>query len=165
MINRVTGEVDFHGGLRIVPHCSVHSLPGTASVPLRSRTRKLSLQGWKRHVLGYHASEHGTFEVEALSVDDERIHVVLLAHRHALYEPGTPEDAERRAYHEGVVATDLAGQREFSWGEVVFRLERVPNKSWLVIAYHREASVPLPTAAPRLSMSIHEILEGLDRDT
>ena len=147
MINRATGEVNFRDGLHIRPHCSIASLSADANCPAKIKTQKLSLKGWKRHVLGFHDSEYGTFEVEALSVDGERIHVVLLAHKHPFYEPGTPEDAERRAFHEGVVMSDLAGQREFTWGEVIFRLERAANKDWLVIAYSREAKVPLVVKA------------------
>ena len=111
---------------------------------LRVKTQKLSLQEWKRHILGTHLSEHGTFEVEALSAHDDCVHVVLLSHLHPFYEPTTPEDAERRAFHEGVVNTDLGGQKEFSWGEVICRLEQPANKDWLVVAYNREARVPFP---------------------
>ncbi|MFO1513754.1 MAG: hypothetical protein U1F83_12695 [Verrucomicrobiota bacterium] len=143
MINRATGEVDFRDGLHIVPHCRVQTLIADAKVPPKIRTQKLSLPGWKRHIFGFHISEHGTFEVEALSSDEDRIQVVLLAHQHPFYESRTPEDAERRAFHEGVVSSDLAGQREFSWGEVLCRLESAANKDWLVIAYSREAKVPL----------------------
>jgi hypothetical protein len=119
------------------------------------KTQKLSLTGWKRHVLGLHTSEHGTFEVEALSAE-EGIQVVLLAHRHAFYEQNTPDDAERRAFHEGVISSDLAGQREFTWGEVICRLERASNKDWLVIAYSREAKVPLQVKEVLLRLCAHE---------
>ena len=144
MINRVTGEIDFRSGLHILPHCSVQSLAVSSEIPLKTRTQKLSLKGWKRHVLGSHSSEHGTFEVEALSADDDCVHVVLLSHQHPFYEPGTPEDAERRAFHDGVISSDLGGQREFTWGEVLCRLEMPACKDWLVVAYNRESRVPLP---------------------
>ncbi len=111
MINRVTGEIDFRDGLRILPHCTVDSLAIVQERPVKVRTQKLSLGGWKRHVLGSHSSEHGAFEVEALSADDDCVHVVLLSHQHRFYETGTPEDAERRAFHEGVINSDLGGQR------------------------------------------------------
>jgi len=114
-------------------------------------------QGWKRHVLGAHDSEHGTFEVEALSSGGDRVQVVLLAHQHAFYEPNTPEDAERRAFHDGVIHSDLAGQREFSWGEVRHRLEPKPNKDWLVVAYSHEARMPLPDRDDILRLLAHEI--------
>jgi hypothetical protein len=113
---------------------------------------------WTRHILGSHSSEHGTFEVEALSADEERIHIVLLAHQHAFYELGTLEDTERRVFHEGVIGRDLAGQREFSWGEVFCRLEESSNKDWLVVAYSRDEKVPLHTREILLSLLAHEKL-------
>jgi hypothetical protein len=156
MINRVTGEVCFRSGLHIRPHDTVQStLDGRENQP-KIRTQNLSLKGWKRHVLGLHTSEHGTFEVEVLSADEERIHVVLLAHQHSFYERNTPEDADRRAFHEGVIHLDLAGQKEFTWGEVLCRLESPANQDWLVIAYSREANVPLPAKEILLQLRAHE---------
>lgn len=144
MINRVTGEIDFSSGLRIVPHSSLESLRNCFGPSLKVETHRLSRKDWKRHVLGFHGSEHGSFEVEALSAEDESIHVVLMSHWHPFYEAGTPEDAERRAFHEGIISSDLGGQRELAWGEVICRLERPANKDWLVVAYSRESRVPLP---------------------
>jgi len=143
MINRVTGDVSFQSGFHIVPHRPIEKL---------HPKRRLSLKKWTRHILGSHSSEHGTFEVEALSCEDDCIQVVLLAHQHAFYEPGTPGDAERRAFHEGVINSDLGGQREFSWGEVVCRLDTAPNKDWLVVAYSRTADVPLRDVEELLSL-------------
>jgi len=142
MINRVTGEVCFTSGLHIRPHCAIDLSQVKADERSQFRTQKLSLPVWKRHVLGRQTSEHGTFEVEALSMEEDRIYVVMLAHQHPFYERGTPEDAERRAYHEGVISRDLAGQKDFTWGEVVCRLESRANKDWLVIAYSWDAKVP-----------------------
>jgi len=158
MINRATGEVDFQSGLHVHPHGSIRSLFAEAKEVIKIRTQNLSLKSWKRHVLGLHVSEHGTFEVEALSAEEDRIHVVLLAHQHEFYQLDTPEDAERRAFHEGVVSSDLAGQREFTWGEVLNRLEAAANKVWLVIAYSREARVPLQVKEVLLHLSAHESL-------
>jgi len=149
MINRATGEVSFQSGLYITPHRPIAS---------SHESRALSLKMWKRHILGTHASEHGSFEVEALSAEEERILIVLLAHQHSFYESGTPEDAERRAFHEGVIIKDLAGQKEFSWGEVLCRLEASRNKDWLVIAYTREANVPLPDRKVLFNLFAHEKL-------
>jgi hypothetical protein len=146
MINRVTGEVSFQSGLHISPHRAIES---------SHKIRSLSLKGWKRHILGLNLSEHGTFEVEALSSEQERIVIVLLAHQHSFYDPSTPEDTERRAFHEGVISNDLAGQREFSWGEVVCRLEKSRNKDWLVIAYSRDANVPLQENEVLLRLFAH----------
>ena len=55
---------------------------------LMIKSRNLPLKGWKRHILGFHVSEHGTFEVEALSTEEERVDVVLLSHSHSFY--GSP---------------------------------------------------------------------------
>jgi hypothetical protein len=149
MINRVTGEVSFRDGFHIAPHRVIQS----------SHTMQtLSLKGWKRHILGSHPSEHGAFEVEALSTGQDRIHVVLLAHQHPFYEPGTPADADRRAFHEGVISLDLSGQREFPWGEVGCQLEAACNKDWLVIAYNRDADVPLREREVLLRLFAHEDL-------
>jgi hypothetical protein len=162
MINRATGEVAFKDGLHIVPHCRVESLNSNPADTTKIRTQKLSLHGWKRHVFGSHISEHGTFEAEALSAEEDRIMLVLLAHKHPFYEATTPEDAERRAYHEGVISSDLAGQKEFSWGEVLCRLVRAENKDWLVVAYNREVKVPLETRAAILHLIAHETLPDDD---
>jgi hypothetical protein len=158
MINCVTGEIDFGDGLRIVPHCPLDSSSTGREKSAKVQTQKLSLGDWKRHVLGSHPSEHGTFEVEALSADDDCIHVVLLSHQHRFYEAGTPEDAERRAFHEGVVNSDLAGQREFTWGEVICRLETPAKRDWLVVAYNRQPRVPLPEKTVLLRLCAHERL-------
>ena len=156
MINRVTGEIDFSDGLRIVPHCTTQSLSSGFGPSLKIETHRLSHKEWKRHVLGFHKSEHGNFEVEALSAEDDCIHVVLLSHRHTFYEVGTLEDAERRTFHEGVVSSDLGGQREFAWGEVLSRLEQAATKDWLVVAYNRESRVPLPEKEVLLRLCAHE---------
>ena len=157
----MTGEIDFRSGLRILPHCLVQSLADSKNLPLR--TQKLSIQEWKRHSLGSHLSDHGTFDVEALSGADDCVQVVLLSHRHPFYEPGTPEDAERRAFHEGVLNSDLAGQREFSWGEVICRLEMPANKDWLIVAYSREDRVPFPQKETLLRLYAQEKLPENDK--
>ena len=158
MINRVTGEIDFEDGLRILPHCSVQSLSTPSENPLKVRSRNLSLKGWKRHVLGPHQSTHGIFAVEAISAADGCIHIVLLSHQHPFYEPDTPEDAERRAFHEGVIASELGGQRVFTWGEVICRLVMPTNQDWLVVAYSRQPRVPLPDTTVLLTLYANERL-------
>jgi len=156
MINRATGEVGFRSGLHIAPHCPVDILVAQVGAGSKVRTQTLSLGGWKRHVLGSHDSEHGIFEVETLSSGGDRIQIVLLAHQHPFYEPNTPEDADRKVFHDGVIHSDLAGQREFSWGEVLHRLEPKPNKDWLVIAYRNEDKIPLPDRDFVLRLRAHE---------
>jgi len=86
MINRVAGEIGFRSGLRILPECAIQSLSLGSNPTPRIETRKLPLKGWQRHILGSHASEHGTFGVEVLSGEDERVTVVLLSHCHSYYE-------------------------------------------------------------------------------
>jgi hypothetical protein len=152
MINQVTGEIDFCDGLRIAPHCSIEVFGPS----LKIETHALSCKDWKRHVMGFHQSEHGNFEVESLSAEDACIHVVLLSHSHTFYEAGTVGDAERRAFHEGVIHSDLGGQREFAWGEVVCRLEQPANKDWLVVAYSRESRVHLPEKEVLLRLCARE---------
>jgi hypothetical protein len=162
MINRATGEVSFRSGLHIAPHCLVEELVVLAGAGPKVRTQPLLLEGWKRHVLGFHDSEHGTFEVEALSSGGNRIQIVLLSHQHVFYEPNTPEDADRRAFHDEVIHSDLAGQREFAWGEVLHRLERAPNKDWLVVVYSHEAKIPLPDRDVILRLYAHERIPEVD---
>lgn len=76
--------------------------------------------------------------------------------QHSFYERGTPDDAERRAFHEGVIHSDLGGQKEFSWGEVICHLARRTNKDWLIVGYSREARVPLPDTEVLLTLFGHE---------
>ena len=153
MINRVTGEVSFQSGLHIAPQ---------RPILLPHKTQVLSLKNWKRHILGSHPSEHGTFEVEALSSGQDRIQLVLLSHQHPFYERDTPADSDRRIFHEGVISKDLAGQREFSWGEALCRLEVRCNKDWLVIAYNLGADIPLQDRKVFLQLLAHEKTPGKD---
>ena len=114
------------------------------------------MQGWKRHILGFHTSDHGTFEVEALTAEEDRVYLVLLSHSHNFYEKDTPGDAERRAFHEGVISSDFAGQTEFTWGDVHCRFESMFNQDWLVIAYSGGAQIPSIEKDVLLSLFAHE---------
>ncbi len=156
MINRATGEVSFQNGLHILPHRSIQAAVAEGPASLTIQSRKLSLNGWKRHILGFHPSDHGSFEVEALSAEEDRVYLVLLSHSHTFYEKGTPNDAERRAFHEGVISSDLGGQKEFSWGDVLCRFEPMFNQDWLVIAYSGGAKVPMPERDVILRLYAHE---------
>jgi hypothetical protein len=129
MISRISGEVAFQG-LQILPQAILPS-------SLAQKSRALPIPGWSGHILGLHHSDRGAFEVEVLSDADTRIQVLLLAHSHPFYERNTPGDTERRAFHEGLISSELAGQREFSWGEVLCRLDARANKDWLIIAYNQ----------------------------
>ena len=135
MISRITGEVKFQD-LLILPHSILPS-------ELAQKSDNLPIPGWFAHQLGVHRSDFGAFELEVLSDAAERIQLVLLAHSHPFYERSTREDAERRVFHEGIVNSELAGQREFSWGEVLCRLDKHANKDWLVLAYNQGPHVPI----------------------
>ncbi|HSI15763.1 MAG TPA: hypothetical protein VK961_27190 [Chthoniobacter sp.] len=116
----------------------------------------LPIPGWTQHLLGVHPSEYGLFEVEAVSDRDSHIQAVLLAHSHSFYQSDTPSDSERRTFHEGVIGSDLLGQREFSWGEAFCRLDTGNNKDWLVIVYTIGPQVPLPRAELLRHLREHE---------
>lgn len=145
MISRITGEIKFQN-LLIVPQ-------STLPVGLAEKSRALPVPGWSGHQLGVHQSELGSFEVEVLSDADGRVQLALLAHVHPFYKRATPGDAERRAFHEGVMDSELAGQREFSWGEVLCRLDQRANKDWLVVAYNQGPHVP--TVFPKVLLHLH----------
>ncbi|MBC8166854.1 MAG: hypothetical protein H7Y20_13420 [Bryobacteraceae bacterium] len=136
MIARATGEADFNDGLRILPQASLPS----EFPPYRST--EFFLPGWTSHDLGIHDSDHGSFEVKALSDPESRVQLLLLSHSHPFYQPFTPYDSERRAFHEAVISADLAGQREFSWGQVFCRRDPGANKDSLIVAYSPGPHVP-----------------------
>ncbi|MEP6668588.1 MAG: hypothetical protein ABJF10_05510 [Chthoniobacter sp.] len=153
MISPVTGEVVFDDGLHFAPH---EELTERHIRDARSHLL-LPIPGWTHHVLGTHASSAGPFEVEAVSDRDSRIQVVLLS----CATPPLPRlpsaaagTSAHQLYHEIVIALDLFGQREFSWGEVFCRLDPAVRKDWLVIAYASGPHVPLPRA--RVVPHLHE---------
>ncbi|MGB8169621.1 MAG: hypothetical protein WCF18_19125 [Chthoniobacteraceae bacterium] len=156
MIAPDTGEVGFHDGLHVRADDQLTAVLATLenSGPLPSIP--LPIPGWHQHRLGLHASERGTFEVELVSGPAARVHLVFLAHSHPFYRADTPEDSERRAYHDGVIATDLRGQREFAWGEVFQRLETDGRKSWLIISYAQGPQVPGSLFHKLLQLREHE---------
>jgi hypothetical protein len=104
------------------------------------------MPGWSKYILGNHPSDHGQFEVEAVCDSSRRIETVAVAHIHSFYQQDTAGDSERHAFHEGIISTDLRGQREFSWGLALSCLDTRANKDWLVIAYTAELHVPLRRA-------------------
>jgi hypothetical protein len=150
MISHVTGEVTFADGLRFAPQEEL------AENHLRTAKshQLLAEAGWSQHVLGVHRSDHGDFEVEAISDRYCRIQMVLLAHSHPFYLADTRDDSERRAFHDGVLASDSLGQRSFSWGEVFCRLDPAANRDWIVVVYSLGPHVPRLDPAP--SPQLHE---------
>jgi hypothetical protein len=148
MISRSTGEVTFQD-LRIAPQ--------TILEPEATRqTDPLLVPGWSHHRLGVHRSDWGTFNVEAVSDPERRVQILLLAHSDSFYQANTPNDAERRVFHEDIISSDLAGQREFSWGQVFCYLDRISNKDWLVLGYALGPQVPMCTAALLHRLYDHE---------
>ncbi len=85
-----------------------------------------------------------------------------LSHRHPFYQLDTPEDAERRAYHEGVIAFDLRGQLEFPWGHVFCRLQLGPKCDWLVVVYNPFDNVPLHARAAEMFLTAHEPVPAVE---
>jgi hypothetical protein len=133
MISRVTGEIDFRDGLRIIPHAPL-------TPEFIQDSRDFIVPGWSGHDLGLHDSDQGAFEVTAISDPQSRVQLVLVSH---FYHSDTPSDAERRAFHEGVISTDLGGQQEFSWGHVFCRRDPATNKDSLIVAYAPGPHVPM----------------------
>lgn len=142
MILPETGEVNFASGLRITAHTPIVQL--LADLPSsKVSTNSLPIDGWNQHLLGIHESDFGRFEVEVVSGSEDRVEGAFLSHIHPFYRSDTPEDSERRAFHDGVIATDLRGQKEFSWGNVFCRVDPKQNRDWLVVIYTPFSSVPL----------------------
>lgn len=147
MIRRASGEIDFRDGLLLRGDQEV-----TALLPI-VRSTTLPFPGWAQHDLGRHDSEHGTFQVEIVCGAERRVQVVFLQHCHAFYEQDTPNDGERRAFHEGILARDLGGQREFSWGQAFRHLDVRENKDTLVVAYSCGPHVVRQTTRELLSLT------------
>ena len=153
MISPQNGEVGFEDGLRINPHAQLATL--LASVV---RSRKLPVPGWSQHILGVHTSDRGEFEVEASVGEENRVEALFLSHCHSFYQSDTPEDSERAAYHEGVIASDLCGQREFSWGHVFCRFNPQIMRNWLVVVYSPFLNVPLHARIVERLLAAHELI-------
>jgi hypothetical protein len=142
MITPVTGEVSFDDGLRIAAHTLITSLLGLLPASQVS-ARPLPIKGWRQYNLGEHSSDFGKFAVEVVTSFERRVEGVFLSHCHEFYDATTPDDAERRVFHESVIAADLFGQREFPWGHVFCRLDPQANRDWLVVIYSPFSAVPL----------------------
>ncbi len=156
MIAPSTGEVGFADGLCITAHALI--VPLLASLPAETVSeRPLPVAGWRQHRLGEHTSSgFGAFTVQLATSDEQRVEAVFLSHNHSFYLAGTPEDSERRAFHEGVIATDLVGQREFPWGYVFCIFNRDANRSWLAVIYSPFSGVPLQEREVYRALMAHE---------
>ncbi len=142
MINPHSGEVSFHDGLRITAQAAIAEVLALLEIP-EALWSDMQIEGWRHYGLGPHISDYGTFSVEATIDDTRRVAAVHLSHVHAFYEAATPEDSERHLFHESIVARDLFGQREFSWGWVYCRYDPRTLRDWLVVVYSPFAAVPL----------------------
>jgi hypothetical protein len=153
MISPVNGEVGFDDGLCVACHATLGTL-----APFVVSSRDLPVPGWMQVVLGLHTADHGDFQVEASVGAERRVEALFLSHRHPFYEVDTPEDSERRAYHEGVIAIDLRGQSEFPWGRVFCRFDPLVKYDWLVIVYNPFKDVPLHARAVEKVLMAHELI-------
>ena len=163
MIDVATGEVSFRDGLCISAHALIGEVAATLPNPDSISSRELSAAGWHQYKLGVHGSEFGSFVVEVSVSAARRVEGVFLSHSDRLrykQTKNTPsgDDAERRAFHENVIAADLRGQREFSWGEVFCKLDREANRDWLVVIYNPFANVPLSSERAERTLAVHEPL-------
>ena len=156
MIAPSNGEVSFEDGLCIAPFVVMQQmlplLPDGREVP----SRALPVEGWRQFVLGMHPSDHGPFEVETCVGNEGRVEAVFLSHCHSFYDKSTDADAERRVFHESVIATDLRGQREFSWGYVFSKLDRAKNQDWLVVVFNPFSNVPRREVREAMVLTAHE---------
>ncbi|MEO6847892.1 MAG: hypothetical protein ABI443_09955 [Chthoniobacterales bacterium] len=141
MITPTTGEIGFADGLSLGPHAQIDGL----QVETLKR-RAIPVKGWSQVEMGVHPSDQGDFEIEISSGPENRVEAVFLSHSHSFYEAGTPEDGERRVFHDGVIARDLRGQHEFSWGNVFTKLDPKSNRDWIAIIYNRFPSISLSTS-------------------
>jgi len=157
MISPANGEVTFESGLRIDAHAQIGALSILlARISVLPTYRNLPIPGWRQYVLGVHRSEHGDFEVEASVSDEDRVEALFLSHRHSFYQLGTSDDAERRVYHEGIIASDLRGQKEFSWGHVFCRFNAAIRRDFLVIVYNPFVNIPLDARTIQKVLAAHE---------
>jgi hypothetical protein len=161
LISQVNGEVGFEDGLCIAAHA-----PLFAIAPSAVSSSDLPVPGWRQYVLGLHPSDHGDFQVEASVGETHRVEAVHLSHRHPFYQLDTTEDAGRRAYHEGVIASDLRGQLEFPWGHVFCHFKPTSKYDWLVVVYNPFANVPLQARMVEMFLAAHEpIPAAVDEDS
>ena len=149
MIFRITGELAFRDGLQIQGHARLQA-------EFSHDSEDFMVPGWRSYDLGAHESDHGRFEVKATTDVECRVQLVFLAHSHPFYQTDTPNDLERRAFHENVICQDLGGQREFSWGKVYCRRDPALNKDSLIVAYAPGPQVPTPNDPSLRFLEAHE---------
>lgn len=156
MISRLDGEVSFSDGLVIRPQMPLRDLPATS--------RDLaggSLMGWVMFTLGIHPSKHGDFAVEVAcaTVDERPIFLVVLVSVDPFFQTAVEGDRERWVFHEGVLARELSGQREFSWGEAFCKYNREDRRNCLNVVYTAGPKVPGSALAALPSLVEHSFPE------
>lgn len=156
MIAPSNGEVSFKDGLCIKPFAVMREVLSLLPDASRTQSRELPIQGWRQFKLGMHESNHGAFEVETSVGSEDRVEAVFLSHCHSFYDMSANGDPERRIFHEGVIATELRGQREFSWGYVFCKLERTKNRDWLVVVFNPYSNVPKRERREAMILTAHE---------
>ncbi len=136
MIDPRTGFLYFSDGFAIGPSTHAKDVDTYQKVSFK-------IPKWHRHLLGFHSSDHGEFEVEGVSISSGHLGVVMLRHRHAFYDIPSESDAEREAFHESVIVKDLSGQREYTWGVVNLIIDPEEKKNSIFVVYTPESVVPL----------------------
>ncbi len=156
MIAQSNGEVCFNDGLCIPPFASIQAVVSLTADASHVLSRHLPLEGWRQFDLGIHISDYGQFVVEATVGSEERVDAVFLSHCHSFYDKSAKGDAERRTFHEGIIATELRGQREFSWGSVICKYDAAKNRDWLVIIFNPFTNVPRKERHEAMVLTAHE---------
>lgn len=87
-------------------------------------------------------NEYGRFDLECTFDSPWHLVLVTVSHRNDFYEANTPNDGERTVFHEQIIHRDLAGQREFGWGEILSFLCEVTNRHHIGIFYTPGPGVP-----------------------
>lgn len=154
MIDRATGEVRFNDSLSFTPQC-VLSPEHLRVLGARSSAFR-NLPSWTMHHFNERESDRGRFEVEAVADDSGRVQAVFLSHVHPFYQSDTSNDSERRAFHENIITTDLSGQREFSWGQVLCRVDPKANRDHLVVVYTPGPHIPLHPSQILFQLHAHD---------
>jgi hypothetical protein len=166
MISPVNGEVCFTDGLWLG---AFSKLPDLLGMLVNIAAQRESLPPWpereRLRPLGIHPSNRGEFSVYAILDAARRVKGVYLSHSHPFYEEKTPLDGERRIYHEGVIALELLGQREYPWGQVFCRFNQYLSRDWLVLIYQRDLNVPMHAAEEQRILHEHDPIPRPERSS
>jgi hypothetical protein len=138
MISQLDGEVSFSDGLVVRPH-----MPSSDLLTSSSTLIGASELGWMAFRLGEHPSEYGNFLVEvACATEEDPVFLVVLVSTDPFFATPVEGDRERWIFHEGVLARELCGQREFAWGEAFCKYDRQDRRNCLNVVYVAGPKVP-----------------------